>query len=229
MISASSIVLRPGFKSAFLDGLPSADLATIVAAARERKCHKGQILYQADDPAKTVFLLVTGRAQGYVVTDQGERLLLGWFVPGDMLGLNALVLKASLYLVYSEMAKDGYVLVWDRDTILELVQRFRPLLTNALGIAAGYVAQALAMQVSLTTQNAEKKLSQVLLDLSGSIGQIVPRGVEIEISNEDLAGMARVNFSTASRLLNEWQRKGLLTKSRGKIVLRSPELLLRDD
>ena len=99
---------------------------------------------------------------------------------------------------------------------------------NSLNIAGGYVAQLLAMQVSLTTQSAEKKLWQVLLDLKSTIGRITPHGVELEIKNEDLAGMARVNFSTASRLLNQWQREGVLTKGRGKIVLRASELLSHD-
>ena len=229
MISASSIVLRPGFKSAFLEGIPRADLETILAAARQRKCHKGQVLYQADDPAKELFLLVTGRAVAYVVTEQGEKLLIKWGVPGDVMGLNTIIPKASLYLVYTEFAKDGYVLVWDRKTVQALGQRFPALLANSLNIAGEYVAQLLAMQVSLTTQTAEKKLWQVLLDLGGSIGRIVPRGVEIEIKNEELAGMARVNFSTASRLLNQWQREGVLTKGRGKIVLRASELVSRDE
>jgi hypothetical protein len=37
-----------------------------------------------------------------------------------------------------------------------------------------------------------------------------------------------VTIFTVSRLLSGWQRKGLLVKGRGRVVIRSPEALLRD-
>jgi CRP-like cAMP-binding protein len=55
---------------------------------------------------------------------------------------------------------------------------------------------------------------------------MVPSGVEIEIKNEDLASLADVSFFTASRCLQEWERKGAVEKSRGKVLIRSPEKLL---
>jgi CRP/FNR family transcriptional regulator, nitrogen oxide reductase regulator len=51
-------------------------------------------------------------------------------------------------------------------------------------------------------------------------------GIELNIRNEELANEANITIFTASRFLSEWQRKGILTKSRGKVVLRSPETLM---
>jgi CRP-like cAMP-binding protein len=50
--------------------------------------------------------------------------------------------------------------------------------------------------------------------------------VELDVTNEELAQAANVTHFTASRLLNHWQRQGALVKTRGKILLRSPEKLL---
>jgi len=47
------------------------------------------------------------------------------------------------------------------------------------------------------------------------------------ILHEELANEANVTIFTVSRLMGEWQRKGFLTKSRGKVVLRLPEELIR--
>jgi len=52
--------------------------------------------------------------------------------------------------------------------------------------------------------------------------------VEVDIKNQDLASLADVSFFTASRLLNVWDRDGVVEKSRGKIVIRSPEKLLAE-
>jgi DNA-binding transcriptional regulator YhcF (GntR family) len=41
-----------------------------------------------------------------------------------------------------------------------------------------------------------------------------------------LASLADVSSFTASRTLNKWERQGVVEKSRGKVVIRSPEKLL---
>ena len=64
------------------------------------------------------------------------------------------------------------------------------------------------------------------LSLASGIGQPTPDGVEIEITNEDVADGANVTPFTVSRSLSNWERIGILKKRRGRIVLRKPELLL---
>jgi CRP-like cAMP-binding protein len=54
----------------------------------------------------------------------------------------------------------------------------------------------------------------------------VPAGVEVEITNQDLASLADVSFFTASRVLKRWERDRTLEKSRGKVLIRCPEKLL---
>ena len=49
--------------------------------------------------------------------------------------------------------------------------------------------------------------------------------IELDVQNEELANEANITPFTASRLLSEWQRKRILTKSRGKVLLRAPEQL----
>ena len=63
--------------------------------------------------------------------------------------------------------------------------------------------------------------------LAGGWATRFGQGVELAVRNEDLADEANVTVFTASRFLNEWQREGILVKTRGKIVLRSPQALLR--
>jgi CRP-like cAMP-binding protein len=50
--------------------------------------------------------------------------------------------------------------------------------------------------------------------------------VEVDIKNEDLASLADVSFFTATRILKSWDRNGVVDKSRGKVIIRSPEKLL---
>jgi CRP-like cAMP-binding protein len=63
------------------------------------------------------------------------------------------------------------------------------------------------------------------LTLAHSVGHEARGGIELHITNEDLANAANVTPFTASRLMSEWQRSRGLEKRRGKVVLRSPERL----
>jgi CRP-like cAMP-binding protein len=100
------------------------------------------------------------------------------------------------------------------------------LLDNALSIAVTeHIAWLVAANSSLSLDDATGRIAHMLVSLACGIGKDVPDGVEIQVDNEDLAAGANVTPFTVSRALKAWQRKGVLTKGRGKVVLRRPELL----
>jgi CRP-like cAMP-binding protein len=61
--------------------------------------------------------------------------------------------------------------------------------------------------------------------LAHDIGEKGRDGIELNLKNEELADAASVTRFTVSRLMSEWDRRGILKKSRGKVLLRSPEKL----
>jgi CRP-like cAMP-binding protein len=224
---ASGIATVPtGQKLRFLDGLRPREIETIRAAATERRFLANSVITNQGNPADYLFLLTTGRARYFYLTPEGQRILLLWLTPGEIIGGAALFTRTSPYLLSCEAVKDSTVLVWDRATIRSLAARYPRLMENALLLASDYLAWYLADHVALTCHSARQRLAQVLVCLAGVIGQKVPGGVEFDVTNEDLASAANITPFTASRLLSEWQRNRAVIKRRGKIVLRSPERLL---
>ena len=210
----------------FLEGLTQPELQSILAAATLRRYLVNSVIVNQGHPAEHLFLLLNGRARYFFITPDGQKILLHWLPPGEMLGGAALLSKRYHYLVSAEAVRNSCALVWDRATIRGLSTKCPRLLENALSIAWDYLNASLAIHLSMTCHTARQRVSQVLANLASGIGHKVPAGVEILISNEDLANAANVTPFTASRLLSDWQRKGLLTKSRGKVLLRDPEGLL---
>ncbi len=117
--------------------------------------------------------------------------------------------------------------MWDRNTIRGLAARYPRLLDNGLSIASEYLAEHLESYLALTRHDARQRLVHVLTTIAPSIGHRVSDGVELDVTNEELANTANVTLFTASRLLSEWQRSGDVLKRRGKLLLRFPERLLR--
>jgi CRP-like cAMP-binding protein len=121
------------------------------------------------------------------------------------------------------------VLVSDRTTVRSFSAKNPRLLENRLLKAYDYFVVYRSLHISATCHTARERLAQVLGNLAKGLGRKVTEGVELDVINEELATEANITVFTASRLLNEWQRKGILTKSRGKVVVRSPEALMLNE
>jgi len=210
----------------FLENLGHPELLEILRAATLRRFPVNSTIIHQGNSADHAFLLIKGRARYFFLTQDGQKKLLHWLTPGEMFGGATLMSKRSHYLVSTEAIRHSSVLVWERDIIRELARRYPVLLENTLAIAWDYLNASLAIHLSLTCHTARQRLAQVLANLASGIGHKLPQGVEILVSNEELANAANVTPFTASRLLSDWQRKGLLTKRRGRILLHKPEHLL---
>jgi CRP/FNR family transcriptional regulator, nitrogen oxide reductase regulator len=212
-------------RSHFLDGLAPPVRKTILGATTQRRFHANSVITNQGHPADHLFLLTTGLARYFTITEKGRKLLFQWLGPGELFGgLTVLSIRSS-YLLSTETVTDTSVLVWDRATIRGLIARYPRLLENALLGASDFVAWHLASQIGLACHTARQRVAQVLVTLARTIGQKAPAGIAFHITNEELANAANVSPFTASRLISEWQRSRALVKRRGNMVLRSPERL----
>ena len=226
MISSAVVSTVRELKPRFFEGLTPTEVKLILEAATKRRFLENSVITYQGHPGNHLFLLLHGSARYFYLTQEGQKVLLRWLPPGEIFGGAALLRRPSEYKVSAEMVKTGCALEWDRATIRGLVARYPRLLENALAIVSDYLDGYVAVHVSMTCHTARQRLAQVLVGLASGIGRKVPTGVELSVSNEDLANAANVTPFTASRLLSGWQRSGLVVKSRGKVMLRSPERLL---
>jgi CRP-like cAMP-binding protein len=226
MPAAGIAALQSVLKSRFFEGLEQRDFEAIRAAANERRYRASSVITNQGNPAEHLFLLTSGHARYFYITQGGQKTLLLWLTPGEILGGAAFLSRPSKYLLSAEAVKDSSFLVWDRATIRSLAVKYPRLLENSLFMASDYLGWYLADHVALICDTARERLAQVLIHLAGLIGQKVPGGVEFDVTNEELASAANITPFTASRLLSEWQTNHAVAKRRGKILLRSPERLL---
>lgn len=209
-----------------LRGLKPGEVHVVLAAAKRRRFPAKSVLTSQGEPADEFFLLWKGRARHFFETPNGKKIILKWITPGQVFGAVAMVARPSTYFVSAEAVQDCVALVWDAPTIRQLALRFPQILENSLIIAADYFAWYVAAHSSLVCQNARERVAHLLTALAPVIGEKVPGGViEIDVTNEELANSTNITPYTASRLLSQWQKSGVLRKHRGKVRLHSPECL----
>jgi CRP-like cAMP-binding protein len=147
-------------------------------------------------------------------------------MPGDVFGGASLLTEPADFIVNTEATMECVVLVWQRDVIRTIAANYPRILENSLSIACDYLVWYLATHLSLICHTARERLAHVLVSLAHGIGRRTPSGIILEITNEQLANTANITPFTVSRLLSEWQRVGLISKDRGKLLLYHPEQLL---
>ena len=224
--STSTWPLSANFQSRLFRGLSRFALETVVCAATRLQIPADSVVLNQGDPPDRMFLLVSGSGRYIFYTPSGRRLLLISLSAGDLFGGAALLEEPSPYLCGVELAKRSGVLVWEREKIRELATRFPRLLENALSVASDYLVWYVATHVALTCHTAAERVAHVLINLARGIGTPVQGGIALDITNEQLADASSVTLFTVSRLTAEWSRSHLISKRRGRIVLRFPDRLL---
>lgn len=220
--------LPTNLRPRFLSGLPKAELDSVLSAAKHRQFRASVIIHHGE-PAERCFLLLSGGGRQFVTTNEGRKILLYWLTAGQLFGGAAMLSTPMQYFASTELLSDSCALVWDRQTIRELVSRYPQLLDNALSIAATeHIAWLISAQISLSSNDARGRIANLLASLACGIGKTTSDGIELKITNEDLSAGANVTPFTVSRALSEWQRAGVLTKGRGTVLLRKPFLLACD-
>jgi CRP-like cAMP-binding protein len=223
---AADSIVHPKYK--LLEGLAPRDQELVLGAATVRRFPADAVITTQGTPADRLYVLLSGCVRFFYTTPDGRKFLLIWVAPGEAFGGAAIMPTRSAYLMSCETVKESTVLSWDRATMRGFAEKFPQMTQNALTIAGEYVTWYLAAHVALSSHTARERLAGVLLGLARAIGVKTSKGIEIEVTNEELANAANITHYTASRLMSEWQKNRTIVKRRGTILLLSPaHLVLR--
>jgi CRP/FNR family transcriptional regulator len=213
-------------RTRFLDNISEHDRRIILEKAQQRVVIAKDVIVQGGDKASALFLLQNGRIKYSRVTEEGKELLLWLLTAGDVFGIATILNHPSGYLGTATAVTDCDLVVWHDSAILDLSKRYPELCRNALRITLEYLAAYARRHGRLISEPAPQRLAHTLVQVAHRAGRVSPTGVEVEITNEQLGGLADVGLFTTSRLLGDWERNGLIRKERGRIQIETPEKLL---
>ncbi len=209
-------------KPKFLEGLAPEEVAAIVDAATLRRIHARTVITREGHDADKLFMFLEGRGRMFATTSGGEKVILLGVFSGDIAGGRAALREPMKYLVSTETVIDSTVLVWSGSVFVPFLTKYPRVMENGLLTASDYLESYQDLLIAASHDTAGKRVARALDGWAKSIGKKVDDGLGLHINNEELANQANVTIFTVSRLLSEWQRKGLLVKSRGKVVIRTP-------
>ncbi len=207
--------------------LPAADLDRLLQDASLFRIEPGGRAFHQGDPARTFQVLLKGRLKLSQVTADGQQVTLRYITPGEMFGgiasLNDQPFPASAEAVASSLA-----LRWDRDVFQVHMQALPGLAFNLLRVLSARFAEAQARFRELATERVERRVARTLLRLARQAGRKSEEGVlvDLPLSRQDLAELTGTTQFTVSRILSDWERRGLVEAGRARVLLRRPHDLV---
>ena len=218
--------INRSLRTRLLDNISQFDRRVILEKAQQRFVSVRELIIRGGERASALFVVRNGRIKYSRVTEEGRELLLWILGPGDVFGIATILNHGPGYLGSASAISNCELLVWDEPKIVALSTSYPELCRNALRIALDYLSAYARRHSRLMFESAPQRLAHTLVQVARRSGQIFPNGVEVEITNEQLGGLADVGLFTTSRLLGEWERRGMIQKERGRIQIQTPENLL---
>jgi len=197
----------------FCDLEPEA-MAAFEQQTEMRTCRKGQILYSQEDRAEVLFLLKRGRVQLYRLTPSGKRLEVAVIEPGTFFGEMPL-LGESLRHTFAEAVEDSLICVMSRADIEGLMRRRSEVALRMIEVMGRRLALCEARLEEMAYRSVPARIAAVLVRLSqGRNGQVV------SITHQELGDMIGALRESVTKVLDDFQRAGLVELGRGRVILR---------
>ncbi len=204
----------------FFQDLSASDLEQVNSLFHEQDYQVDDVICLAGEPAEQLFVFADGRVRLLHHSLSGKNILLNLLTPGEFFG----ALSGLGDEVYPDTAQAQYascILVISRDAFRQVIQRHPGVAAKVIEIMAGRLRAANERVHLLSILPVEGRIASVLLMLSDKFGEKQAIGLllQVPLSREDLAGMTGTTTESASRVMSQFQKDGLVRSGRGWVAV----------
>jgi CRP/FNR family transcriptional regulator, nitrogen fixation regulation protein len=177
--------------------------------------HRNAEIYGEAEPAEYIYKVVSGSVRTCKVTSDGRRQIGGFYLPGDLFGLEA----SETHAFSAEAISDAVVLVVKRKPLMALADRDGEVARQLWASTAAELNRAQG-RLLLLIKSAQERLAGFLLEMAErSPGQ---GGVDLPMTRQDIGEYLGLTIETVSRTLTTLQETALIElASTRRVVLRN--------
>jgi len=198
--------------SVLFSGLTSHELDAILQPIDNLHVPQSTVLYEQLAAAPYVYTVRSGMLKLRIDLPNGSQRIVRLVQPGDVAGMETLV--GERYHHTAIALRDADVCRIPREAVIKLDQTSPAVHQALLQRWQRSVDQAEHCIVSLSTGTAEARMARLLIMLgcSGNQPETMP-------SREDMGALLGITTETASRIMAEFKRRGLVHTDRGSDVV----------
>ncbi|MFT6915990.1 MAG: CRP/FNR family transcriptional regulator [Motiliproteus sp.] len=171
---------------------------------------KGSYLFHQGEPFTSIFAVRAGTIKTYMITNQGEEQISGFYFPGDLIALNAIDINhypiSAKVLETTTVCEIPYELL---DRLSNQIPELRRQLIRSMGKE---IREELQMMMLLSKKTAEERVATFLLQLSDRFKR---RGYSasvfrLSMSRNEIGNYLGLAVETVSRIFSRFQKQHLI-------------------
>lgn len=176
--------------------------------------HRGEHLFRQAQKLSALYLLRSGSLKSYISSNDGEEQVVGFFLPGDLIGLDGL--GEHRHTSSAVALETSSVCELPIAELGELCQRVPALQEEMLQAASVEIAEDHNLLQMLAQRGAEERLICFLLSLGRRYRLLGLSRTEFNLSmtRYDIANFLGLAAETVSRVFTSFERAGLLVVDR---------------
>ena len=205
-------------------GIASKERRDILSTAQIRRFYKGETIHSQGEPVEELVLLTSGCAKLVQLSSNGAEVIFRLCGPGELVGLEGVSTRYS-HRTTAQALQSSEAVVWPIATFDLLCQRFSRLNLNGVSILEAQLKEMEERFTEMSTERVPSRLSRQIARLTDQIGYQENGMLVIHISRKGLGQLTGISLYTVSRLLSEWQRRGILRTRRKEICIQNREAL----
>ena len=205
------------------------DLRLILKNSITRLIEEGGFVFFQGDHAPYLYILTSGQVKLMQSNPNGQQVNLRTIYPWQMFGALGAVRQEATYPASAQTLEDSTVLAIESTFLREMIQTRPKIAFDLMTLMTTYIQEMQTRYRELATERVEQRVANALLRLAAQVGIRSTREtiIELSFSRQDVAEMTGTTLYTVSRLLSEWERKGVIETGRERIKIINPHELVR--
>ena len=206
------------------------DLKLFVENSVLRSMEEGEFFFFQGDPATYFYVLITGRAKLLQTNPAGQQVNLRTINEWQMFGALGAVRENAVYPASAQALESSAALAIESNFLKEMMQTRPNLSVNLMQLMTSYIMEMQERYRELATERVERRIALTVLRWAAQVGKRISSEemiVELPLSRQDMAEACGTTIFTVSRVLADWERRGLVEAGRERVVIRNPHGLVQ--
>ena len=184
---------------------------------RSRPIQPAEHLFRAGDEFRSVASVRTGCFKSYVVDHEGQEQVLGFHLPGEIIGLDAI--HSQRHTANVVALDTSAVCGLTFESMSSMARQMPELQAELFRLMSQRISE---LEVSAGDLSADERIARFLLSLSGRFARRGYSETEfmLAMSRRDIASYLRLATETVSRVFARFQKSGVLRVDRKEVRIR---------
>jgi len=186
---------------------------------RTRPLHRGDFLFREGDRFRSLYVVKTGSVKTFAPSSEGGEQVLGFHLPGEIIGLDAI--DKDAHCCSAKVLETSAICEIPFARLEELTSSIPSLQHQMYRLLSKEIGQDTDMVLLLGKKNAEERLAAFLLGLSQRLHKrgLSPTDFYLSMSRHEIGNYLGLAVETVSRLFTRFQDDGLMRVDRKHIEL----------